>query len=287
MNNTIIDLDDLNDTIDNGKFLYHYTSTKTAIEKIFPTNSLKFNSLNKMNDPLEYENFLYNYDKHNTNAVFETSVELNNIIKNHFKICCFCKNKEPENTNSFPQGFLRSRMWTQYAEKHTGICLVFNNELLYENMIGNIKSIKVKQGSIVSIYHAPIKYDDLLKGLDEALSLKINMRKDYFIKKHIEQYINAFLFMKLMDYRDESEYRYGIYSEDFIQSSEIFVSFGNALEAIILGNNFCSEYLENIFKASNFYSVPVFSLSWINGKPSLDRTKVYPKGTLKQDIPFF
>jgi hypothetical protein len=117
----------------------HYTINQIALEHILPSRQLQFSSLALSHDPIEFSKlqfiFVGDYNErqdHELNFRFENKIQT--ILKNGFKICCFSGDLDHEKPFSiFDKAFCRSRMWVQYAERHSGICLKFSkSELLQE-----------------------------------------------------------------------------------------------------------------------------------------------------------
>ena len=287
MYNTILSKDELFNHSKIKDLIYHYTSTKVLIESILPKNSIKFNSLENTNDPLEFQNYIIKYNQSFTYNIFEVGIELNKILKKGFKICCFSIDSSSENDYIFNKGFCRSRMWSQYADNNRGVCLIFNKKMFEKCMFKWAKELNENFNDKVFIYNKPIKYDDSLDGLNEALTVKISGNPKNYIHRHIEKYIDNLLFLKVEDYSSENEYRIGLYSKAFDVEDEIFINYENSLEGIILGTNFCTEYLINIHQFNKYSGVTIFSLNWENGKPELDTNATMPIGSIKPKASLF
>jgi hypothetical protein len=264
--------DDL--TSNNSKYLYHYTTTRNAIEGIFPSNSIKFNSLCNMNDPFEFLDFNFLFKDRPNVIDSEASRIINDILKRRVKVCCFSENRDKE-INMFRNGFFRARMWSQYADRHKGLCLVFNRDNFIKNIMENPKSIDVPIGADIHYISKSISYTNDLFDIFEILILNVDKPNEDYAFEYVEKYIDRLLFRKLEDYRDESEYRVAIYSKNHSFKDEIFISWENSLEAIILGTSFCYEYYRNIEHASKIYDVPVFSIDLNNGAPIIRQLGQY------------
>lgn len=265
--------------------LYHYTKREIAIEKILISNTLKFNSPSNTNDPLEFEDFHFEFQQSITNTLLNVQYEINEIVKNKYKICCFSIDKD--NSSIFSKGFFRPRMWSQYADNHKGLCLVFRKEQFYNNLMYNVKSTEVPIGTNVEIVHGLIQYDNDLKKLHEILNLNLKGNSKNFAMNYIKKYIAQLLFTKLEDYRDESEYRFAIYSNHFKSKNEIYINLSNTLEGIILGAKYPKEYIINVFEYSKKTGIPIFGIDWENGKPSIDTKKTRPLNSEKYEESLF
>lgn len=268
-----------------GNLIYHYTKRDIAIEKIFPTNQLKFNPPCNTNDPLEFESYHFRFQQELTNKVLDIQEEINKVIKQNYKMCCFSMDKD--NSSIYSKGFFRPRMWSQYGDNHKGICLIFKKDEFYYNLFKSIKSINVSKNLKMAIINREITYDNQLQNLRNILSIKVRGNPKNFTKRFIEMYIDKLLFTKLEDYKDESEYRYAVHSNSFIDKNEIYINISNTLEGIILGTKFPKEYVVNIFNYSEETGIPVFSMTWENGVPSIDTIKTRPINSEKYEESIF
>ncbi|MCD4654505.1 DUF2971 domain-containing protein, partial [bacterium] len=165
----------------------------------------------------------------------------------------------------FHRGFCRSRMWTQYADNHKGLCLVFNRKRLLYHLNNTPESIQVPGETQVGLFSACVKYDNTLPGLKDALS------RDYddMQSQDIYKMVSYFLFLKIEDYRDEHEFRICIYS-NYYKDKEIFkIKYLDSLEAVILGCRFPEPYKAVIKEFAQKSRVLVAQLDWYNGLPIL------------------
>jgi hypothetical protein len=162
------------------RFIYHYTKHTTAIEHILLKGELRFNCLQQMNDPLEFQKWSHFWhgeanvhDGLDVQMIHTKGGRVMEILKQHIRICCFCIDCEPsENTiHSFPtnKGYYRSRMWSQYGASHSGVCLVFDKEKL----IGAVKPTDQ------DVYRNKIVYDDALPGQKELFDINIDTEKNF------------------------------------------------------------------------------------------------------------
>lgn len=121
------------------QYLYHYTSLETALVRIIPTGKLRAVSLSQVNDPREYSDWYLNavvdLDMPGEDVSNEEFVALSKIVneevRKRLKVLCFAADKpsaaamEPPDYE-FGRGYAHSRMWDQYADRHRGVCLIFD-----------------------------------------------------------------------------------------------------------------------------------------------------------------
>ena len=262
---TINDLDNFNK---DDNFIYHYTNYNVAIENILSSNTLLFNKVRKMNDPLEFENFIHAASWNNEipgeerTKLLNIGRESNNIVKNKIKICCFCVDTDISEhidyIHCINKGYSRSRMWSQYANGHRGICLIFNR----------VKLLEIIKGKYENIFSEEIKYRNNLFNIfnfqDIEYEIARNMDAWEWVKRHKHEY----LFYKVDDYKSEQEYRIAVYSDN--DDDNILIDFEDSLEGVILGVRFPDVYKVNIKNVMEAQNIPVFQIDWFYGKPSLD-----------------
>lgn len=236
----------------NDKYLYHYTSTRNALDYILANETLKLGSFNYVNDPKEAKIWPFKFicTSPKSKEIFSTDIfeEVHNHIMNRSFIVCF-KQDDPsmnnESENNFKRGYSDSRMWSHYADNHEGVCLVFNKEKLN-------KAIRITFKDDI-VFNESIKYSDDGESLYENRKLDpylifyeklIAEGLDPYLKNHILQFNKDLYFTKQSCWKDEKEYRWVVYSSS--QSKEIYVSIKDSLEAIIIGNDFKIEHFEKV-----------------------------------------
>ena len=147
---------DIPSYLQESNLLYHYTTAKTAIKYILRNHSIKFNLLVNTQDPRENKYWTFSWNaknKENINKIPNMYVndkkKMIDKLKYGCKVICFTIDNEdyfrrypidryPFDKNPeaiFAKGFARSRMWTQYAEGQTGLCLIFKKNVFEERII--------------------------------------------------------------------------------------------------------------------------------------------------------
>ena len=261
-------------------FLYHYTSLSSAC-KIFESNSLKLSNLTNTNDPLDFfspENCGFSscgdidYKK-----VFQELRLSGQKRRNYVRMLCFCKDlfctseewKNEKNQdfadNLLFKGWARSRMWAQYADNHSGACLVFHKSKFQKAF----KSLSNDDVDILS--DRAINYTNYLAELETSLEdINSGARVIYdYSSFYLEEDKKKFLFQKCQDYRDENEYRFCLINRALNSPDEaMFVNYGTSLKAVILGQRFSTSL--NLATPDN---VEQFKIMWTFGRPSLLKIK--------------
>lgn len=256
--------------------LYHYTSLSSAC-KILESGSLRLSNLTNTNDPLEFlspENFGFSaWGNIDWKKVFHELRLSGQKRRNYVRMLCFCKDlfctprdwKNEKNQdfsdNLLFKGWARSRMWAQYADNHSGVCLVFDKEEFQKsfNALAN-KDIEI-------LLDRSINYTNYLTELETSMENINSGRKtvDDYSNFYLEDDKQKFLFQKCQDYRDENEYRFCLINRALKSPDEaMFVNYGASLKAVILGQRF-----SYILKLILSKEIEQFRIDWDFGRPDL------------------
>lgn len=260
--------DRLVDALPDNNLLYHFTNLNTALRHIISCNRLQFSKLSSMDDPFETEYLVgavsldENFRMHSSNQT-----ELNDL-RSKTPIKCFCQDKSynsnMQNPYPFYKGWAKSRMWYQYGDYHTGVCLVFNRQELLA---------AIKQDRYMNNIHplaGPVKYDDKeFYALIDTLGEELKNATD--IQQFIRDNLYKLLFLKNSDYRDEDEFRFALpgYLNDL--GMECLIDYKLALKACLLGYKYDSYYDPIINELSSQHNIPFFRLQWFQGTPTINR----------------
>lgn len=252
--------------VDPDKYLYHFTSYTTALEYILPQRTLRINSYSNMNDPRESKKWRFNVsylrEKPDNIGFNEIQEKLNSYLKMKTKVLCFTKdNLDFNGIDNISRGYLHPRMWAQYGGNHKGICLMFDKSKLGKIINDNLSP----KGDI---YHSAVKYgkfsiNPFHVDYDELKTLGY----DKFIEKHVKENYQELYFEKMLDWKDECEYRWVLISNE--NSDYEYIQYMDSLVAIILGVDFPPVYETIIESYSKKFNVNVVRMDWYNGNPSV------------------
>lgn len=262
----------------NKETVCHYTSKDKAISILY-NKQINFSPFKACDDPRESKQWNFDFIGSAQRACLEShngalSI-FDNFIKNNCLLLCFCGwNSEEMNFKNnaitdyrqdyYRVGWARSRMWSQYGAKHTGVCLVFDRNQLEERFNSIFKTNKKFTGRV--------EYQHYLEGFVRARKIEsINIIKygvDKVLEILIDKYYHEYFFLKSMDYRDEHEYRL-VATVDHSCSVELPIE--SSLKGVIVGVDFPKEEYEHIDAlAQNCNSVVKrYFLSWQEGRPQL------------------
>lgn len=220
------------------KYLYHYTDINKAT-KIIYNGSLKFSKISNTNDTLESKPRIGD-DKKYSNCI-EQFKELN---RNYVQLLCFSMDSivdlkkikfevtdKIRYTDFSGRGFALPRMWAQYANNNSGVCLIFDRKLLtdlIENQLGTnfIVGESIKYISQFDEYPFATQREQIIANLlNDVKNLKSKPITSHFLKTHLE-FIKYNYFSKLDDWAAEKEFRFLAYGK-----KEYFIN--NILDSLV------------------------------------------------------
>ncbi len=248
--------------LSSGDAVFHYTKAETALAHILEKSTLKFSNIISSDDPYEYS-LPSGTSTFGFNVAEEQQIQMMNyfckIINKHSFRISFCNNSFSDG-NLESNGFLKSRMWSQYGEGHQGVCLVFSKPELVEEVKNNICGSK-------DIF----LYEDIRYG--ETTDLTLNSSDGYIDNNDlIQKVMNSItqqkqkFFHKVLDYRDENEFRLFLVKENIECDSMIDIDISKSLKYIIVGAKFPKVYYPLIKSFGEKFKIPYKKLHWESNK---------------------
>ena len=254
------------DGVDPDQWVYHYTTRDTAIGSILPTGQIRLSLYEWMADPRESKTWLFGGHGSGDYDLWELIQRINKLAKSNAKLFCVTRDAPdipPPPNERYQRGFAHSRMWTDYAGRHTGVCMIFNRRRLHAAITtalgtDNVYADDVTYGEWTSLQGEAhtIDYKSLDQhGVDEAL------------RAHIRTYIDQLFFYKNTDWAAEVEHRW-LYLGD--SPTPEFVPFGDALEGLCVGENYpavpAGEDPSLRCLAEQFGITAIPRITWANGR---------------------
>ena len=210
--------------------VYHYTSSKTALLYILKSNQLRLSPRSNSIDPIENTKEFISYSGEPDNEKLrrigkKISNELNNV-----KQVSFCKNEPDDNSKgivSVPPlekyGFAKPRMWDNYGDKYTGVCIAFSRR-------------KLKEKIMVDEDIQYLTFDEF-KRRHQSVEWKGTEANTYECYK---KYFQDKLFYKHKDYEMESEYRICSFLN---QPFDYIDNISGAIVGLVISEKGINEYL--------------------------------------------
>ena len=206
--------------------LAHFTSIN-KLELILENLSFKFGCLQNTNDPYENKNIFFTYRIKRTNggrlATLSDNYYKNEKTKDKFYILCFsCRSDRGELIN-------KPRMWSQYGNNHNGCCIILNKDN-FENSYSHLRHHQMDKSEInYDLNENYEKVETKSKELSRFVDEKTNIDK---IRDFIWDNRDIYLFKKMRDWYEESEFRYCIYSSK--TNDEIYLEIKDSIDCIVL-----------------------------------------------------
>lgn len=257
------------------RLVYHYTTKSTALDFILKDRTLKLGSISKTNDPKEKKQWSFTPATNGASDLTKVNAKdlsegLSRALKQNTKVACFCRDQQPLSGDHirdiFFRGWSKPRMWAQYAENHTGVCLVFDRQRLDEAVVRAFGFYsKVYRGEVLYVNRS-IAYDwggDFTAHMDA-----INQHGfDRYAEMHFDEFRRTLFFEKMHDWRDESEFRWIVADND---AEDKFVNIAASLVGIIYGDEAGPEVIKQMMGLTSDLPLLHMSLQWKNSSPWYD-----------------
>jgi hypothetical protein len=276
--------DDFRDFIQTEDALFHYTKTCVVTNHILQSGEMKLSLLKDSNDPWEYK--FRPFDMTGWSLPTDASqlfVDINTIIdrvlRNECRFMCFCSNSRPiivlqngeevEDLYAIPEGWNRSRMWNQYGDKHSGACLVLSRSALEVCIKSHSELIDLyKFGFVRYSQEYRMSHDSHILNGNRLVTDGVEEYARSFIKNNFDN----ILFRKILDYRDEAEYRVVIHDP----SSNIeYLDVSSAIRGVIWGDRITKEKLTELYRLCQQKNISCGHIFWERGRPFfLQKTKI-------------
>lgn len=148
------------------------------------------------------------------------------------------------------RGYMRFRMWSQYANGGKGICFILDKE----KTDNAFKELMVQKDIFYS--NDSVKYFDNYgdnKGFSFKISDLLAIDKGIgIISSKIKKYYKDYFFTKRTDWSEENEYRYFVFTEE-----ELFLDISNLLVGIVLGYYSSKKIKDFAYQKLNSKKIPI------------------------------
>ena len=267
-----MDKEIIKQTFNSTNKLYHYTSFKSAL-KILESNTLLFGFLKNMNDIRELHR---NIEIDTPEQVILTPCQSKKYLKaaetdykKYQQLSLAMDRKRGK------MGFDISAMWAHYAEYGKGICMVFNKEIL----LNQVNTIDFNSETLFNTVSYRKNYSNHIfySLIDDRVELKKKSEKTVF-------------FHKTNDWSYEQEFRIIVKHDT---SERAALNFGDSLLAIIMHRPKRLRYDKPIWQSMEYAklqsltngSIPILEYSFWFGNSSLalDGTTIWTSDTFNYD----
>jgi hypothetical protein len=220
--------------------LYHFTKLSTFLDHILPAGTLRSNSLANMNDPRESHDWSFGSinlplekifpDYYSDKTHIDCQFKVGKMVKDRFQVICFSGAKH--------KGWDNEMMWAHYAERQSGLCLEFDEELLlaairnhYPSTRYELKDVSYERKSSEKPWinwDGRLSNDENISNFLEVLSRQVTFNKSHFWEKEDEKRL---LFLN--------------------HAEPLLIPYENALKAIHLGLGIPKPQHAGIYNAIN------------------------------------
>ncbi len=259
------------------QFLYHYTTADTAINYILKSRRLRFGAYTNTNDPKEAKTWQFDLgtnENRNLGAykMTETSAWLSNLLKDRARLLCFSMDRAPLTgvhiRDIFNRGFSKPRMWTQYAGRHTGVCLVFDRARITSAISRQISgSNRVLAGAVEYIDRPVLGSSDANWQFMINIDALEDLGAERYAELNLERAHKRLFFEKMTDWRDECEWRWVA----FVSSDQdLYVAYGDALIGVMFGEETSETSIQDMMDMTESWGLRYMGLRWKNCSPWYD-----------------
>jgi DUF2971 family protein len=257
--------------------LYHYTTSKLALEKILPPLQLKMGSLGKTNDPRETKEWGFAIenppmDLANPNEFVRQmdniQKEMNRIRLEEWWALCLTQDgpylaPTKVDTPDFSYelwGYARPNMWTHYAEDHKGVCLVLDGPTLHKAIIEAVPA---------KVFYAPVNYGRELDINHDQRAYQIEYPSTSSelldaLRNHTIKHHGQFFLRKARDWRTESEFRWLVHAG----CGPFFIDISLSIKKVIAGMHFNESDLTSLKVLCDDQGIEIGKMMWRNRIPT-------------------
>jgi hypothetical protein len=256
--------------------LFHYTKPDAALEHILPTGLLRFGRLPRTNDPREFgeiwfpiAGFVGDDEPLTARSPFELIEEANELLRGSVHVLCLTEDRPSrwKQEHGYGNGPRRARMWAQYSENHTGVCLCFDRQRLIDAAHTQLQTDPGR-----SVIHGPVSYlgEDEYPEKPTLLQPQAEQNLRAFIEAMVDNNPQDQFFTKDWDLSSETEYRFLLRGNT---KEEEFIDIREALEAVIVGPRFHPVYRPGLYKLCEERGVKAMEIQWEMGPPFVVRMR--------------
>ena len=255
--------------LDTSECFFHYTTREAAFEHILPTGKLRFSTYEQMRDPMENRwrwggawFISPEEDPRVREKLFFEFLRGSQGIFRQAHLLALTVDAEDYAPNAewFKRGWSRARMWEHYAEKHAGVCLVFDKKRLIANVGNDLGS----RNPPFPPYHAPVEYSETGPDLELSLGEFPPTIDGPFIAAYIEEHRDQLFFQKVQDWQTEYEYRFVTLADP---EQPLYVDYGDALVGIVAGEQIPDWQRPGAIATGREVGIEPVIMNWEMGRP--------------------
>lgn len=263
---------------DPSLYLYYYTSSETAL-KILESGAIRLGCYRNTNDPKESKDWHFSVGVSERSSMDHSTALamsdwLSSTIKSTARLACFCTDSPPLTGNHlndiFKRGYCKPRMWAQYGDNHSGVCLIFRiNDFLEATRLRFDKTTPRFYGEVQYVNRPIVPNLFSLKEQQYMIDLESfeAVGRDQYLLHHAVTHRNRLFFEKMTDWENEREWRFvALISGD----EDVYIPFQNSLAGVMFGENIGEERTIDLIEAAKEYKPWFMGLKRHNCSPWYD-----------------
>ena len=246
------------------RLVCHYTTASTALEHILTTMRLRLGPIADTNDPWEGRRpaggmmrgvpFVPTGDDF-PHFFFEARNEMDRVL-NLARVACLCRNEALSSSRSIGlsrMAWARDRMWAQYADRHRGVCLLFDRD----ELIASFQKALGDQGGCLAedVTYSdadPLPVPDLDAFMQSPTEYPLGYRN---------LHARPLYFMKREDWSGEREFRVAALVKQ-AKDPFAFVPIKGPLKSLIVGHRFPRAYRPSVLESCKRAGIRPFAFSY-------------------------
>jgi hypothetical protein len=258
------------------RYVYHYTTATKARDFILKAGTLRLGPYSSTNDPKEAKQWEFSlFTTREIDVGFhrhdELSDWLSGELKRRTRLACFSMDSEPLSgdhlSDILRRGYAKPRMWAQYADKHSGVCLVLSKKLLLASAAEYFGTTEWASGPVTYLDRSILRRQEqpeFVLNLDMYESLGAAA----YALAHARTFTQELFFEKLQDWRDENEWRIVAFTD---AKDDVLLPIRQCLVGVMHGDATDPDLSEELMKLTRGWNgVEHMGLSWKNSSPWYD-----------------
>lgn len=230
--------------------VFHYTSADTALDAILSNGSLRLGPPTGMNDPFESEPLWPSFsskqpvdpDEFKTDAFFRLSARVSDSLRGRVRLACLTRSGPWEwgGPVGFGNGYARARMWAQYADGHSGVCLAFDQALLHSRFRAQFDDRHDLQPYDTSVRYRADREPSV--GIHLPLA-EVTADAEGHLNDLFPSLVSEMYFTKAWDWSTETEYRFLVHGN--VADYE-YLDITDSLTGVFLGPRFPNQRVRDL-----------------------------------------
>jgi hypothetical protein len=257
-----------------GDWLAHYSTADVVFAHILPTGQLRMSPYRTMRDPLENKKLPITvawrgHSRDDAAKAVNRVVASINRLRDDVRVLSLTRDATVSKGPNLYFGccWARPRMWEQYGDNHRGACLIFRRRALESALRADLHQHGLHGLHYLGkVYYTPAGFagSRARSIIDDRIFN--NDTRDVATGQFIEEHKRDLFFLKTDDWATEFEYRAVLLKP---KDEYAYVSFGDALAAVVVGERFPVWQLAGAHNACMDTGVQLKQIGWQHGLPRL------------------